>query len=89
MTTLPVFTSRTLLGVYPVVYLVTGVPAQPLLDSLVANPAEVAAIFHVPLLALLGKSEQLTLQHEHWDMVWLSDRLYRVSLRHMLPTSIC
>ena len=53
LATLPGFTSRTLLHVVPVVYLLLN-QAEPVLRCLVPSPAEVAAIFHLPLLAFLG-----------------------------------
>lgn len=54
LTTLPPFTSRTLLVVVPSVYLLAVQPAQAVLDQLVPSPAEVSAIFHVNLQDFLG-----------------------------------
>lgn len=59
LATLPGFTSRTLLHVVPVVYLLLE-QAEPTLTGLVASPAEVAAIFHLPLRAFLGHPADAT-----------------------------
>lgn len=58
LTTLPAFSSRTLLVVIPSVYLLVSLPSstKTLLNNLVPSPAEVAAIFHIPLLAFLRPS---------------------------------
>lgn len=60
LTTLPAFTSGTLLVVVPSVYLLTTVPAAPVLEGLVPNPSEVDAIFHVPLQSFLGLPRERT-----------------------------
>ncbi|ORY77632.1 hypothetical protein BCR35DRAFT_305397 [Leucosporidium creatinivorum] len=54
LTTLPAFTSRTLLIVIPSVYLLTTHPASTVLENLVPNPEEVDAIFQVKLREMLG-----------------------------------
>ncbi|GAA5821574.1 hypothetical protein JCM11251_000914 [Rhodosporidiobolus azoricus] len=60
LTTLPAFTSRTLLVVLPIVYLLlhpASSASQSYLPSvLTPNPAEVDAVFHLPLRAFLGLS---------------------------------
>lgn len=53
LATLPAFTSRTLLHVVPSVFLLLD-PPLPVLSRLVPSPAEVSAIFHLPLRAFLG-----------------------------------
>ncbi|GAA5888954.1 hypothetical protein JCM6882_009694 [Rhodosporidiobolus microsporus] len=58
LTTLPAFTSRTLLVVLPVVYLLlhpSSTASQAYLPSVLKpNPDEVDAVFHLPLRAFLG-----------------------------------
>ncbi|KAH8918789.1 hypothetical protein BT69DRAFT_1337886, partial [Atractiella rhizophila] len=66
LTTLPATTSRTLLVVIPVVYLLASTSTSPsttILSSLQANPDEVDAIFHLPLLSLLSFSPHSILRH--------------------------
>ncbi|KAI5478630.1 hypothetical protein MNV49_004772 [Pseudohyphozyma bogoriensis] len=101
LTTLPPFTSRTMLVVIPVVYLLTT-PFEGTQKLLKPNPDEVDAIFHLPLKAFLGldvdvdlsvsspsppppkkrktrsKSSKSILTHSYQDLIWLSDRLYRL-----------
>lgn len=93
LTTLPAFTSRTLLVVVPSVYLLVK-PATAILDKLKPNPDEVDAIFHAPLLSFLGLSsptpDTLAFEHTFEDLIWLSDRLYRLhSFAHpSLPSAV-
>lgn len=94
LTTLPAFTSRTLLVVVPSVYLLAR-PASETLAKLEPNPDEVDAIFHVPLLAFLGlpafdNPGGPVLTHTFADFTWLSDRLYRMhSFEHSsLPSAV-
>lgn len=63
LTNLPPYTSKTMLVVIPVVYLIT-VPAAPILASLTPNPSEVDCIFHLPLKSFLGLQPSVTL-HVH------------------------
>ncbi|KAL8287182.1 hypothetical protein RQP46_003634 [Phenoliferia psychrophenolica] len=94
LTTLPAYTSRTLLVVIPSVYLLLTIPSLPLLQSLVPNPSEVDAIFNLALKSFLmlppppSSSSTTTstpdkigaevLVHSSEDLVWLKDRLYRL-----------
>lgn len=55
LATLAAFTSRTLLHVIPVVYLLLSPNTPQILGGLVASPDEVAHIFHLPLRAFLGQ----------------------------------
>ncbi|KAM0748460.1 hypothetical protein T439DRAFT_303990 [Meredithblackwellia eburnea MCA 4105] len=122
ITTLPPYSSRTLLVVVPAVYLLTSPSAAQVISSLRPNPDEVEAIFHVPLQTLLqlpssapsapsssslpppptssspkrratrssaeaGKVDfdNFGLTHTYEDLIWLSDRLYR--LHHFTHSS--
>lgn len=87
LTTLPAFTSRTLLVVLPVVYLLLhpASSATPYLErTLAPNPAEVDAVFHLPLRAFLmlppsDEGEELVkLSHTSQDFTWLLSRPYRL-----------
>lgn len=104
LTTLPAFTSRTLLVVVPSVFLLVAPPeeAARVLQGLEKNEDEVDAIFEVPLHALLGldssqgtrptrsASTALTLTHTYEDLIWLRSTLYRLhSFSHpSLPSPI-
>jgi len=82
--TLDPFLSRTLLIVYPVVYIYLHSPKK-LLDSLKANEDEVSAIFHLPLQNILqahsieSSSGMLDdrLVHSKRDLKWIHGAPYR------------
>lgn len=81
--TLDPFLSRTLLIVYPVVYIYLHSPKK-LLENLKANEDEVSAIFHLPLENILQaysiKSPPGTLDglvHSKRDLKWIHGTPYR------------
>ncbi|GAA5872009.1 hypothetical protein JCM3774_006579 [Rhodotorula dairenensis] len=89
LTTLPAYSSRTLLVVLPVVYLLLQPAATAstscLPSFLEPNPGEVDAIFHLPLRSFLllpshdkDKVETEALSHTHTDYTWLLSRPYRL-----------
>lgn len=100
LTTLPAYSSRTLLVVLPVVYLLLQSPETAstscLPSFLKPNPDEVDAIFHLPLRSFLmlpsddaaaAAAESDKLSHTHTDYTWLLSRPYRLHSFSTLPSS--
>lgn len=80
LTTLPAFLSYTLLLVIPCIVLLAA-PASTIFPQLVANPAEVDAIFHARLSSFLGVDETYT--HSAEDTPWIAETPFRLhAFRH-------
>jgi hypothetical protein len=80
LTTLPAFLSYTLLLVIPVVVFLAS-PATTVLPKLVANAAEVSAIFHTRLDHFLGAEGGYA--HSFSDVPWIADADFRLhAFRH-------
>jgi coenzyme A diphosphatase NUDT7 len=96
LTTLPAYSSRTLLVVLPVVYLLLQPPETAstscLPSFLKPNPDEVDAIFHLPLQSFLmldnDNDDDGTdkLSHTYTDYTWLLSRPYRLHSFSTLPS---
>ena len=102
LTTLPAYSSRTLLVVLPVVYLLLQPPETAstscLPSFLKPNPDEVDAIFHLPLRSFLmlpsyndaaaaESDETERLSHTYTDYTWLLSRPYRLHSFSTPPSS--
>lgn len=97
LTTLPAYSSRTLLVVLPVVYLLLQPPETASTSCLPSflrpNPDEVDAIFHLPLQFFLmlptdnDDDDAERLSHTYTDYTWLLSRPYRLHSFTTLPSS--